>query len=238
MPDPALTMLSENMLTSMLAASRDATIVLRRDGRIMFASEAVHQFVGDRDVTGEHMSILLPLRFRRSFARYIAAYFADPKKPMIGHQYPIYFVTPGGERQVECAVNTFSAEQDTLAVLNVREVTDRIPVEEPHWALNRLEQRLESALLNTEILITHAPAAIAVLDRDMRYMLASKRWLDEFALPRDFVGKSHYDLFPDIPERWKEAYRLCLSGQIVASDDDYFDRADGTREYLRWEIVP
>ncbi len=238
MSDPALTMLSENMLTSMLAASRDATIVLRRDGRIVFASEAARQFVGDRDVTDEHMSVLLPLRFRRAFARYIAAYFADPKKPMIGHQYPIYFVTPGGERQVECAVNTFSAEEDTLAVLNVREVTDRIPVEEPLWALNRLEQRLENALLNTEILIAHAPAAIAVLDRDMRYMLASKRWLNEFGLPRDFVGKSHYDLFPDIPERWKEAHRLCLSGQVVASDDDYFDRPDGTREYLRWEIVP
>lgn len=231
-------MSSENMLTSMLAASKDATIVLRRDGHIVFASKAVHQFVGDRDVTGEHMSILLPLRFRRTFARYIAAYFADPKKPMIGHQHPIFFVTPGGERQVECAVNTFSDEEDTLAVLNVREVPDRVPVEEPLWALHRLERRLENALLNTEILIAHAPAAIAVLDRDMRYMLASKRWLDEFGLPRDFVGKSHYDLFPDIPERWKEAHRLCLSGQIVASDDDYFDRADGTREYLRWEIVP
>lgn len=238
MPGPAPMMSFENMLTQMLAASRDATVVLRRDGRIVFASKAVHQFVGDRDVTGEHMSILLPLRFRRPFARYIAECFADRTKPLIGHEHPFYFVTPGGERQVECAVNTFSVEEDTFAVVNVREVPDRAPVEESLSALNRLERRLESALLNTEILITHAPAAIAVLDRDMRYMLASKRWLDEFGLSRDFVGKSHYDLFPDIPERWREAHRQCLSGQIVASDDDYFDRADGTREYLRWEIVP
>ncbi len=83
-----------------------------------------------------------------------------------------------------------------------RDVTDR----------KRMEEDLRESQENLRLIFEHAPAAIAVLDRDMRYLMVTRRWLTDYRLPQtDIVGRSHYDVFPDIPERWKEVHRRCLA---------------------------
>jgi PAS domain S-box-containing protein len=89
------------------------------------------------------------------------------------------------------------------------------------------------------LFVEYAPAAIAMLDNDMRYVAASRRWLTDYGLAgQDVLGRSHYELFPEVSERWKAIHRQCLAGAVVTADEDPFDRADGTRQWLRWAIHP
>nr|WP_277815208.1 PAS domain-containing sensor histidine kinase [Aquisalinus flavus] len=84
-----------------------------------------------------------------------------------------------------------------------------------------------------------APIAIAMFDRDLRYLEVSDRWLNDYGLQRDaIIGESHYDVFPEIPQSWKDVHARCLAGATERSDADRFERADGTVRWMMWEVKP
>ena len=72
----------------------------------------------------------------------------------------------------------------------------------------------------------------------MRYLQVSNRWCADFSLDSSqLLGRSHYEIFPDLPERWRQIHRRCLEGETFRAEEDPWDRADGTT-WLRWEIRP
>jgi PAS domain S-box-containing protein len=78
-----------------------------------------------------------------------------------------------------------------------------------------------------------------MFDRDMKYLVVSRVWMEVYRLgDQSIIGRSHYEIFPDVPERWREIHRRCLAGATARSDEDAFTRADGTTDWLRWEIRP
>jgi len=96
--------------------------------------------------------------------------------------------------------------------------------------------RLSEELL--KIFVKNVPAGVAMLDRDMRYLQVSDRFCADYGVERsEVLGRSHYELFPDIPKRWKDAHRRGLEGETLRADEDRWDRHDGTI-WVRWEILP
>jgi two-component system, sensor histidine kinase and response regulator len=87
-------------------------------------------------------------------------------------------------------------------------------------------------------LIDQAPVAVAMFDRGMRYIATSSRWLRDYRIDAPVLGRSHYEVFPEIPERWKEIHRRVLAGETVTEDEDRFDRADGAVQWLAWTAQP
>lgn len=104
-------------------------------------------------------------------------------------------------------------------------------------------KKAEKALYASEekmrYIVKHDPTAIAVYDRNLHYIAVSDRYLQDYNVrEEDIMGKHHYEIFPDLPQRWKDAHQRCLSGIIVRNDDDCFERSDGSLIYNRWECRP
>jgi len=77
-----------------------------------------------------------------------------------------------------------------------------------------------------------APVAIAMFDREMRYLAVSERFKQDYGLEGDLSGRSHYEVFPEIPERWRGAHRRVLAGAIEGANEDSFERASGEVTWL------
>ena len=104
---------------------------------------------------------------------------------------------------------------------------------------DRLRNALQTSQEHVNLFVNYTPAAVAICDREMRYLVVSRRWNSDYKLEnQELIGRCHYDVFPDLPEPWKEIHRRCLAGETNISDEEPFPRADGSIEWLRWQVLP
>jgi len=84
-----------------------------------------------------------------------------------------------------------------------------------------------------------APVAIAVFDREMRYLAASRQFQIEQGLDPDqpLYGRSHYDVFPGAPERWRRLHERCLKGEALQAEEEVL-RGDGRLDWMNWCMRP
>lgn len=133
------------------------------------------------------------------------------------------------QRQAEALVDT-GPDRPAPDIAELAAARQRLDMQ---WdALNEGRWRLQQ-------LIDLPQVALAMLDRDMRYLAASRRWCEDFDLNAPAIlGRSHYDVFPEVDQRWKDVHRRCLAGEVISAEEEQFVRHDGSALWLRWEVRP
>ena len=65
-----------------------------------------------------------------------------------------------------------------------------------------------------DYIISHARSSIAVHDKDLKYLHVSKRYLEEYKIKeQNVIGKHHYEVFPDLPQKWRDVHQRSLAGE-------------------------
>jgi PAS domain S-box-containing protein len=110
-----------------------------------------------------------------------------------------------------------------------RDITERKRAQE---ALERERQQLRD-------IVRHAPVAMAILDRELRYVAHSRKWARLWGQEgQDFAGRAHEEVFPRLSPRYEEAVRRTLRGEVITAQEDAATLADGTILYTRWSLHP
>jgi PAS domain S-box-containing protein len=98
----------------------------------------------------------------------------------------------------------------------------------------RVEKELAHSRDLMRYIIEHANSAVAVHDRDLRYIYVSQRYLEVYNVSeRDVIGKHHYEVFPDLPQKWREVHQKALSGEVSSAERDPYLRENGTLAWTR-----
>jgi len=88
-------------------------------------------------------------------------------------------------------------------------------------------------------LIRTLPVSLALFDLNMCYLEVSDVFRTEHGLVgADIAGKSHYEVFPFLPQRWREVHRRVLAGATETHERDRVESPGGTVRWLRWECRP
>ena len=90
--------------------------------------------------------------------------------------------------------------------------------------------------------LKHAPMGIAIFDDQMRYLAASRQYLTDQGMSPDtpLLGRRHYDVFPEIPQFWRDKHAQVLAEGVELREDegDRYVDGEGRVHWVRWSMAP
>ncbi len=90
-----------------------------------------------------------------------------------------------------------------------------------------------------DYIVSNSTQAIAIHDRQLNYLYVSDEYFEQYGLEdRNIIGKHHYEVFPDLPQKWREVHQRALNGEEVRENRDTYPREDGSTDYTRWVCKP
>ena len=227
---------------AIVQSSDDAIISKTLDGVIVSWNKGAEQIYGHNqaEVVGKPITILVPPELVKEENQILEKLRAGES---IEH-YETLRVTKAG-RKINVSLSISPIQDSTGRTVGFsgisRDITERKQAEEAMREMNRALQGKNALLQAREELlktfVKNVPVAVAMLDRDMRYLQVSDRWCSDNSVEAsEILGHSRYET-PETPEHFKEVNRRALQGEILRADEDRW-QSGGKTLWGRWEVRP
>ncbi|WP_317897681.1 sensor histidine kinase [Aurantibacillus circumpalustris] len=222
----------ENGFSEIFRNASLGIILVNESGQIQLLNPYTEKLFGysTGELIGYKVEKLVVEQLQNKNIRYREILFKRPKssinKESIHHQA---LHKNGSVFPVQITVTHYNHDGLGMMAVFVSKVTSQL----------REQKQLMMKEQSIRLFVEHTPSGVAVFDNEMRYILVSRRWIDDNQLgTKNIIGLSHYDVFPDVPQRWREIHARGLAGETQHCDEDTFVRADGKIEWVSWELCP
>lgn len=229
---------NENLLSLLLENTNEIIVMIDAAQNVIYRSPSATRISGWTDEEVKQPGILQHTTHpddQQKLAGYIKEVLQHPGKTVNTLLRTLH--KDGHYMYMEGSVRNLLYEKNVNAIIfNVRNVTERVLREQE---LIESREKIIEREQQLQLYVEHSPAAIAMFDTDLRYIVVSRRWIADYKLEgKEITGKTLEEVFPDFSQKWTNIYRNCLNGVIAKNEEDPMERADGSITWLRWEIRP
>ena len=140
--------LTAELARNVLELAPDATVVVDRDGMVVFANAQVERTFGyaPQELAGAPVDLLLPARFRPNHKEHRARFALQPKPRAMGEGLTLFGQHKAGhEFPVEISLSPVGTDDGVLVIAAVRDATVRRDTEQGLIEANRAKSRLLAA---------------------------------------------------------------------------------------------
>jgi PAS domain S-box-containing protein len=223
-------------LVQLIEHSPDFIGLAGPDGRVIFLNRGGRRMIGadeDADLSTVHFSEYVAPASQQMFRDIVL----PSTREHGGWEGEMQLRNMRTGRTIDVLRSTFSLRDQHGVLTGYATVTRDITAAKA--ATSALAER--EALLR--LFVERAPAAIAMFDLDMRYLAATRRYVEDFRLssvadPQALIGRSHYELFPHIPQERHVLHRRALAGETLGHEGEMYVHPDGQADWFRWELAP
>ncbi len=101
------------------------------------------------------------------------------------------------------------------------------------------ERKLMADKMILQAFVSSAPAAIAMLDKDLNFITASDKWYQDYDIEDEYIiGRNYFDVITESGQDWKIIFQKALKGSMEHNDQDLIEKDDGEIQWIKWEVRP
>jgi PAS domain S-box-containing protein len=135
-----------------------------------------------------------------------------------------------------CVAGVEARAYDRVLAARLQDLADFVADE---WTRVKARHVSASYERTMSAIVKAMPLSMVLTDREVRLLYASPSWIEGRGLAgREVVGKTLFELRPDMFEQWREGIAVCMRGQARSVDRLAIPKVGGGTEWVRVELAP